>query len=386
MNINTIWPWVMVISAGAALRVGIASVAPLLVPIQDDLAVGAGAVGLLTAIPVICMGGLSWLGSATERRWGMKRSMVAALALLATGVLWRGWVHSFSVLLLTAVLVGVGDALIRPLLSGFIKQTFEQRAHVVMGVYAASMGIGAAFSAYTTPWLANAFSSWQWALGCWGLGVLGALVLWCCWTAPRSLPEQSPPVSIVPARSAVLWLTLFFGLQAGINYTVVAWLPSVSSGLGLTAVMASAVMGIFLLIQTAASLLFPLILRKNPHTMISASAVFTALIAGGAALLYSATSVWGAAVLLGVGTGGLFPVALSLPLLFSSTGRDATRLSSVSQSGGYLLGGVMPWLAGALMPWIGTPKAMIVLCVLMALLLGGVVGRVAVHYTRYTAQ
>src|SRR3546814_19874177 len=57
-------------------------------------------------------------------------------------------------------------------------------------------------------------------------------------------------------------------------------------------------------------------------------------------------TVWGAAVLLGVATGGLFPIALLLPLEFSSSRSEATRLSGLTQSGGYLIAGVTPWIAG----------------------------------------
>ena len=379
MKMNAVWPWLMVVSAGIGLRVGIASVSPLLDRIQTELGVGTAALGLLTAIPVICMGGLSFMGSAVERRWGLMRSMRIALGVLGIGLLWRGWAHGFAVLAMTAVLVGVGDALIRPLLSGFIKQTFGNGSHAVMGVYAASMGIGAALSAYATPHLAAALGSWQWGLGCWAVPVLLALLIW----TRRSVPTNSlPPRTTTAPRLApmgVVWLTLFFGLQAGVNYTVVAWLPSVCLAQGTTASTAAYLMALFLCVQTLSSLLFPIMLSRTGQRLMLLSLGFAGVTVVGVIALMMPSGGWVAAVLLGIGTGGLFPIALSLPLIFSESSYEATRLSSLSQSGGYALGGLLPWLTGVAVPVLGATVAVVALCLAMLIVLMIVIGKVAFH-------
>ena len=379
MRVNAVWPWLMVVSAGIGLRVGIASVSPLLDRIQTELGVSTAALGLFTAIPLICMRGQSFMGSAVERRWGLMRSMRIALGVLGIGLLWRGWAHGFAVLAMTAVLVGVGDALIRPLLSGFIKQTFGNGSHAVMGLYAASMGIGAALSAYTTPHLAAALGSWQWGLGCWAVPVLLALLIW----TRRPVPTNSPPprTTAAPRLAAmgVVWLTLFFGLQAGVNYTVVAWLPSVCLAQGTTASTAAYVMALFLCVQTLSSLLFPLVLDRTSQRLTLLSLCFAGVTAAGVMVLVMPSGGWLAAVLLGIGTGGLFPIALSLPLIFSKSGHETTRLSSLSQSGGYALGGLLPWLTGVTVPMLGATVAVVVLCVTMLIVLMIVIGKVTVY-------
>ncbi|MFK0376058.1 hypothetical protein [Pandoraea sp. NPDC090278] len=87
---------------------------------------GAG-LCLRTAIPVVCMGVLSPLGHALDRRLGLKRSMLVALAILTVGLVLRLRADAYAVLLVTAALVGIGDAIIRPILSGFIKDTFPDK-------------------------------------------------------------------------------------------------------------------------------------------------------------------------------------------------------------------------------------------------------------------
>lgn len=388
MSMTTKWPWVMIISAGIGLRVGIASIAPLLDSVQTAFSVSTSALGWLTAIPVICMGALSFVGSVIERRWGPKRGMLLALGILATGLLWRGWADHFGVLVLTAVLVGVGDAIIRPLLSGFIKHAFGDNVHSAMSVYAASMGLGAALAGYMTPRLAVEFQSWQWGLGCWAIPVIIALLVWMRWS---ELPPSAQQHSAVPKRLAMtgtLWLMLFFALQAGINYTAVAWLPSLYSE---NNDASGGVIAVLLCVQTLASLLFPLLLHRTGRSLLGIMPFFILITAIGILLIASApllgdSSKWGAAVLLGIGTGGLFPIALSLPLNFSSSGHEATRLSSVSQSGGYTLGGIMPWVAGSVIVALGKLIGLVVLCFAMLLLLGIAAWRLAHHYARYATQ
>ncbi|MFT9164209.1 MAG: MFS transporter [Komagataeibacter saccharivorans] len=148
---KTLLPWLMIFGAGICLRTGIASLSPILDRIERTLAISNAELGLLTTLPVLCMGGLSPLGHMLERRLGLRRSMIMALALLTIALLLRLDGGSYGLLLFTAVGVGVSDAIIRPLLSGFIKGEFASRAPAAMSVYAASMGVGSAVAAFGTP-------------------------------------------------------------------------------------------------------------------------------------------------------------------------------------------------------------------------------------------
>src|SRR3546814_19200875 len=61
-------------------------------------------------------------------------------------------------------------------------------------------------------------------------------------------------------RLEVAALTLFFGLQAGINYTIVAWLPSLYLASGFSQHASSALIALFLILQTSTSLFFPVVI------------------------------------------------------------------------------------------------------------------------------
>ncbi|WNM07591.1 MFS transporter [Komagataeibacter nataicola] len=235
---KTLLPWLMIFGAGICLRTGIASLSPILDQIKRTLAITNAELGLLTTLPVLCMGGLSPLGHMLERRLGLKRSMIMALALLTIVLLLRLDGGSYGVLLFTAVGVGVGvgvgDAIIRPLLSGFIKGEFASRAPEAMSVYAASMGVGSAVAAFATPRISDATGSWPLGLAFWALPTALAGFCWILWREDIAASARSAAQpSLTISRSGILGLTLFFGLQAGINYAAIAWLPSLYGYSGL---------------------------------------------------------------------------------------------------------------------------------------------------------
>jgi hypothetical protein len=81
--------WLMLFGAGLCLRMGISSVSPMLDSIQGDLSVASGTLGLLTAVPMICMDAHSQVGWALDRGVGLRRAMLAALTVLASGLVLR---------------------------------------------------------------------------------------------------------------------------------------------------------------------------------------------------------------------------------------------------------------------------------------------------------
>ncbi|ODP32945.1 CynX/NimT family MFS transporter [Pandoraea sp. ISTKB] len=384
MKRKTLLPWLMVFGAGLCLRTGISSLSPLLDTIQAALHLSSGALGLLTAIPVVCMGVLSPLGHALDRRLGLKRSMLVALIVLAIGLAARLKADAYALLLATAALVGIGDAIIRPLLSGFIKETFHDKTHAAMGLYATAMGAGSAAAAYTTPLLSTGLGGWQGGLAFWAIPAVVAGVLWAMWPGSANETATGTATSTHGLRRVeVAALTLFFGMQAGLNYTVVAWLPSLYQASGFSPQTGGALVALFLILQTATSLCFPIVLRGLRLGVAGAMTLFATMALVGAATLWVLPqTAWVAAVLLGVATGGLFPIALLLPLEFSSSRSDATRLSGVTQSGGYLLGGVTPWIAGVAVDHTGAVDGIATMSLLTVATLIAVVIPIRASYRR----
>ncbi|GBQ76803.1 cyanate permease [Komagataeibacter intermedius NRIC 0521] len=332
---------------------------------QQTLAITNAELGLLTTLPVLCMGGLSPLGHMLERRLGLKRSMIMALALLTIVLLLRLDGGSYGVLLFTAVGVGVGDAIIRPLMSGFIKGEFASRAPATMSVYAASMGVGSAVAAFGTPRISDATGSWPLGLAFWALPTALAGFCWILWREDITAPARSAAQpSLTISRSGILGLTLFFGLQAGINYAAIGWLPSLYGALSYSDHTAGLLVAIMMLVQTGVSFGMHVIMRALKLTTIKAALAFSGLaILGTLCLLLAKPLPWLAPVVIGVATGGLFPIALLQPLDFAHGRSEATRLAGLTQTGGYLLGGLLPWITGLLIDQLGVAPALLTLLV-----------------------
>ncbi|MET3209012.1 UNVERIFIED_CONTAM: cyanate permease [Paenibacillus sp. PvR008] len=66
----------------------------------------------------------------------------------------------------------------------------------------------------------------------------------------------------------------------------------------------------------------------------------------GIVLLMTHSSPWVAAIFLGIGAGGLFPLVLLFPIEEAAHTEEATSWSAMMQFGGYLLGSLGPALIG----------------------------------------
>ena len=77
---------VVVVAVAVNLRPAIAAVPPVLATIQADLGLSATQAGLLTALPVVCMGLFAPGGAALARRIGRERAVTFALALVVLRV------------------------------------------------------------------------------------------------------------------------------------------------------------------------------------------------------------------------------------------------------------------------------------------------------------
>lgn len=362
----------MIFFAGICLRTGIASLAPVLDLIQADLQSSQAALGVLTAIPVICMGVLSPCGSYLEQKIGLKKAMLAAFLLLLAGFLLRLDARTFTLLLFTAMMIGIADAIIRPLLSGFIKDHFAAHASGAMSIYAASMGMGSAMAAYLTLPIAKATPlGWRAGLAIWGIPTLIGFFIWLVGYSTKSVPmAQTSKIKLHISTLELLTFTLFFALQAGINYTVIAWLPSLFKQAGIDEQQANFWMAIFIILQTITSLFFATLIRlmNTTHAKLLPIFVWLGVISlAGLPLLQPAPWFFTCAV--GIATGGLFPLALLLPIDFSDNKSEATKLSGITQSGGYLLGGLLPWLAGLMADNVGIYRGLIILLSLLFLAL-----------------
>lgn len=143
-------------------------------------------------------------------------------------------------MLLTAFTSGIGIAIIGPLLSGFIKQSFPNPSSIV-GVYSLTVAIGAALGAgFSIPLTTLYNNSWQTSVASWSILTLVAIFFW--WkpvkkeiksedNTPILISEENSLKSILTSKHAWL-LTSFFGLLACMFFCITTWLPSIVRDMG----------------------------------------------------------------------------------------------------------------------------------------------------------
>ncbi len=363
----------------ANLRAALTGVAPLIGQIRTDTGLSNGVVGLLTALPLLAFGALSPVAPMLSRRIGMERALFASLFVLAAGILLRS-AGSVTALFLGTAVLGAAIAAGNVLLPGLIKREFPERAGLMTSAYSTTMGIAAALAAgASAPIAYGAGLGWRASLALWALPALLAAVVWL----PQVRGARTPGASVGTSRrvgrlrrSPLAWqVTLFMGLQSLVYYVTLTWLPEILRDEGLSVSSAGWMLALAQAVGIVAMFLAPMIASRTPSQRgIVAAAVITngagtlgLLVAGG-----TAAALW--VVLLGLGQGACFSLALTLFALRAPDPEHAAALSGMAQSVGYLFAAAGPSLFGILRDATGswTVPLALLLTFTVCLLLSGI--------------
>lgn len=342
-----------VVAVASVLRPPIASVGPVLADIQADLGLSASTVSLLTALPVLCFGAGAFAGPWVARRLGMDGALATVLALLALAALLRV-TGGAGVLVAGTLVAGCAIAVANVLLPAVVKADFPRRVGIMTGVYTGTLSGAAALAALASVPVAQwSGLGWRAALGLWGVVAVLAFVLWLPQVLRRGAGDRARVSAPHPARrlltnSTALAVTIFMGLQSLGFYAVLTWLPSLLRDHGYSAGDAGALLSLVAFLGIPVGLVVPAFAARLRDQRIVTAVVTLVTSAGFLGLLLSPTAgtvVW--VVLLGLGLGSSFPLALLLVVLRASSPAAAGQLSAMAQGIGYLLAAAGPFLVGA---------------------------------------
>ena len=99
-----------ILMIATTLRVTFTGAAPLLDAIRADYGLSTAQTGLLTTLPLLAFALVSPLAAAVARRWGIERSLFAAMLLICVGIAIRSLPSSGFLFSGTAI-IGCGIAL-----------------------------------------------------------------------------------------------------------------------------------------------------------------------------------------------------------------------------------------------------------------------------------
>lgn len=358
-----------------------AEIGPVLAQIRTSLHLSGIEASLLTAVPVFFFGLCAPAAPALLRRFGVNRTVLAALAVVLLGTVVRLG-PSWTTLLIGTALLGAGIAVANVLLPVLVKLHFPGRVGPITGLYTMTLNLAAAAAAGSIVPLSGAFGhSWRAGLAVWSIPVAAALLCWGVLASRRQgqattgghALRAGHPLSLLRNRRARA-VVFFTASQSVIYYSILSWLPSIYQDHGISPLNAGILLSVTTLIGAPVALLLPsLAARARDQRR------YVIVVAGCAAaglfglLLAPATAPYLWAILLGIGQGGAFPLALTFFVLRTTHAAQTATLSMVSQTIAYLLAALGPLAMGTLHDGTGSwtvPIMVLISCLCIEVLTG----------------
>lgn len=333
------------------LRPLFASLSVMLPELLQGTGLTSISAGYLTTLPVLCLGAFAPLAPMLAQRIGPERTLLLALLVLAVGTGLRG-LGSIEALFVGTAMGGAAIAVGNVLLPSVVKRDFPKAPALMTGLYTMALCGGAATAAALTLPMATMLDiSWEGGLAMWALPAAVVLVIW----APQALragigPQRSRHHVRGLWRDPLAWqVTFFMGLQSALAYCVFGWVAPILMERGLDGVQAGFVLSVSIMVQVLTCLLVPsFAARLRSQSLINAALSLTAAAGLLGLLLAPLSTMWGWAVLQGIGQGGLFAMAMTVIVLRSPDFHVAAHLSGMAQGIGYLLAAFGPLLVGVL--------------------------------------
>ena len=323
------------------LRPAVTSVGPLLAEIVQFLGFDRTDAAILTTLPVLCFGMIGPVAPMLGRRFGAENVIFAALIAVAIGCAMR-LVPTAAMLYASGVVVGVAIGLMNVLLPGIVKRDFPLRVGAVTGFYTMMLCVGAAGAAALAPQVEIVFdTAWPMALAVWGILAIIAVPAWAPLRAHfHSLPQAAVTETRNLWTNALAWqVTIYLGLASSLAYSVFGWGAKILQDRGMDVPASGLMLGLSILVQGAGAQVAPLMASKRGDLRLSALAMMALGLAGLLGYLFAAIgTMWFWSVLLGIGQGGAFAIALTMIAQRGGNPETAARLSGMTQSVGYVMG------------------------------------------------
>ncbi len=358
---------------GFNLRSVILGVPPVLPLIQHDLGLSYSATGLLTALPVLVLGGAALPAGLLAERIGPRACVSIGLVLLGTGALLRAlWPTALSLFFFT-FLLSLGIAVTQTAIPILARRWFPAQIGLVAALFSDGLIIGEAVAAGITLPIMVSFlgrDAWTASFVFWGVPVVGLLVLWL-WLAPPT-PARTPgkpfsPETITASTTAsssappvkrtrvnALHLGIMLGAGSLIYFGMNGWIASYNQAMhyaNLTP-LALVILNAAQLPVSLAITLFAQQLAGRRWPFIASGTICAISIAGWVFTPAVLEPFW--AALLGGSSALVFTLGIALPPLLASQDQVA-RLTGTTLSLTYCVAFVGPFIGGALWDLLHVP-------------------------------
>ncbi len=209
--------------------------------LQDDWKVPDATMGSVFSAGLLGMGLGALLIAPLADRFGRRRIIMAALALMSLGMIACGFVGSLSALIAARIVVGLGIGTVLAAMAALASEAAPAKdQNLAVGVVQAGFPLAAVFTGFA---VADLLTHYHWqGLLLWA-GVMTLVMLPIAW---RILPahdaataDDAPKVQVgelftpgLRHRTLWLWAAIFFGLM--VLYFILSWITKLSIQAGLS--------------------------------------------------------------------------------------------------------------------------------------------------------
>lgn len=339
--------------AGAALRLTILAVPPVIPLIHDQLRLNATQIGILTGLPSMLFAFAAVPGSLLIARLGVRTALVVGLAVTAIGGALRGAVPDAAWLYAMTVAMGAGVAVMQVTMPPAVRTWIPERIGFATAVYTNGLLIGeilpvALMLALVLPLVGG---SWQWGFVVWSVPVaaIAVLLLVLAPTSANGLASAARRRWWPDWNDPLIWrLGIMLGTINATYFATNAFLPDYLRNNGQSEWISAALTGLntgqlpasFLLLAVAGRL------ERKAWPYVVCGLLCVAATAG----IVFGSGVWivAAATLQGFAAAAILILILALPPLLSAPD-DVHRVTAAMFTISYSCAVIVPVISG--MAW-----------------------------------
>ena len=329
------------------LRAPITSLGPIIEPIKNAYNINSALGGLLTSLPLIAFGSVSFLVAY----FSPMRAIVVGIVLIIVGEVYRSFGGSAG-LFVGMALLGSGIAIANVLLPSFVKEKFPHKIAPMMGIYSLVLNLSGIFGILLALPLLSLLGL-RYSLLVWLPFALLAFIVYIPQIRNGRLLRQvkKPKNAINVFTQPSAWkITAFMGAQSFVAYSMFAWLALIVSEMGYGSEFGASILLLAQAIAVPIGFVGPVILGKlrNAYRAVYMACLCGLYVVGFACLIYldSRVSVAIGAICIGIPMGGVFAIALLFISTKSANSLIAGKLSAMAQGFGYLIASTAPFIIG----------------------------------------
>ena len=248
---------------GVSLRLTVLAVPPVISLIQQDFHLSGTQIGLLSGIPVVLFALAATPGSSLISRFGVRKTLLAGLAIAAAGGALRAFSSDIWQFYLMSIVMSAGIAIMQPAMAAAVRNWIPHRAAFGTALYTNGLLVGEIVPvAAMLPIVLPLMGGWRPALGIWSVPLIAAFVLVALFRrrSPSGAAAGHPVRWLPELNSRLNWrIGMMLGSVSSVYFCTNGFLPGYLTGNGhpelvgpaLTALNFGQIPASFLLIATA---------------------------------------------------------------------------------------------------------------------------------------